>query len=117
MARLSAKACAAYLGLGVALVVAGTGNVQAQGTRTLATFLTSCNSDVTQCKYNLHDYTLAAADQGMICMPKGLSINDAISQELDWLRNVGAQKSDLYTGNVEDAEWAAMSTLWPCKSE
>jgi hypothetical protein len=109
-----ARAGVACLGLGMVLVSLGAGDAQAQDTRTLAKFLSSCNLDAKDCRYNLHDYTMAAKDQNMICMPKDISINEAVDKELDWLRNVGAQKEDIYSGNAEDAEWTAMSTLWPC---
>ncbi|MDE1939673.1 MAG: hypothetical protein KGI68_11670 [Alphaproteobacteria bacterium] len=118
-ARLSARmrAAAASLSLGMLMVLGGASDVHAQDTRTLAKFLSSCNSDRNGCRDNLHDYTLAASRQGMICMPKDLSINEAVGQELDWLRNVGAQKDEINNGNAEDAEWTAISTLWPCASD
>ena len=109
-----ARAGIACLGLGVVMALAGAGDVHAQDTRTLSRFLASCNTDMADCRNNLHDYTLAASTQGMICMPKDVSINEAVRQELDWLRNMAAQRDDLSSGSAEDGEWAAISTLYPC---
>lgn len=108
------RAAAVFAGLGMLTAFAGASDVHAEDTRTLAKFLSSCNGDWKTCRDNLHDYTYAASSQGMICMPKDLSMKEAVSQEFDWLRNVGAQKEEINSGNVEDAEWAAVSTLWPC---
>ena len=118
-AKLSARARVgvAGLGLGMLMVMAGAGSVHAEDTRTLSRFLASCNSNNRDCRDNLHDYTLAASNQGMICMPKDVSVNEAVSQELDWLRSVAAQKADLISGSAEDGEWAAISTLYPCAGD
>jgi len=118
-AKLSARARVgvAGLGLGMLMVMAGAGEVHAQDSRTLAKFLANCNTDRGDCRDNLHDYTVAAAAQGMICMPKDVSVNEAVSQELDWLRTAASQKEDLNSGNAEDGEWAAISTLYPCAGD
>ncbi len=107
----------ACLSLGVLMVLTGTGKAHAEDTRTLAKFLANCNISSRDCRDNLHDYTLAASNQGMICIPKDLSINEAVSQELDWLRSAAAQKEDFSSGNAEDGEWAAVSTLYPCAGD
>jgi len=113
-AKVRARTGIACLSLGVLMALAGAGDVHAQDSRTLSRFLASCNTDMANCRDNLHDYTLAASTQGMICMPKDVSINEAVRQELDWLRNIAAQRDDLSTGSAEDGEWAAISTLYPC---
>lgn len=112
-----ARAGVACLGLGMVLVSLGAGDAQAQDTRTLAKFLSNCNLDTANCRDNLHDYTMAANGQGMICMPKNVSVNEAVSQELEWLRSAAAQKEDLNSGSAEDGEWAAISTLYPCAGD
>jgi len=118
-AKLSARARAgmAGLSLGVLMVMAGAGVVHAQDSRTLSKFLANCAIDKGNCRDNLHDYTMAASTQGMICMPKDVSINQAVNQELDWLRTTAAQKDELNSGSAEDGEWAAISTLYPCASD
>jgi len=88
---------------------------QAQDNRTLEQFLSSCNIKATDCRLNLHDYIYAADTQGMICMPKDMSLNEAVDESLDWLRRNG-QDPALANGNAEDGEWTAISTLFPCKN-
>ena len=115
--KVRVRAAFAYLGLGVLMAVASAGDSHAGDTRTLSKFLASCNADKASCRDNLHDYTLAASTQGMICMPKDVSISDAVRQELDWLRTMAAQRDDLNSGSAEDGEWAAISTLYPCAGD
>ena len=85
---------------------------QAADKRTLAEFLLDCGRHSKECSASITDYVRAASEQGMICLPADLSVERAANQALDWLR----QNSDeaLGQGNVEDAEWTAISKLWPC---
>jgi hypothetical protein len=101
----AALACAALVG-----------TANAQDTRTLQQFLRSCNSSAANCRDNLHDYIEAADTQGMICKPKDVSYGRAVDQSLDWLRRQGDQNQALADGNVEDGEWTAISTLYPCNN-
>jgi hypothetical protein len=92
------------------------GTAHAQDTRTLQQFLRSCSSNYAGCRDNLHDYLEAADSQGMICKPKSMSYNEAVAQSLDWLRQKGDADPTLATGNAEDGEWTAISTLYPCNN-
>jgi hypothetical protein len=94
-----------------------TGGATATDTRTLSQFILVCNTSARSCHANLEDYLRAANDQGFICLPEGLSVEEAGSQELSWLRNEGASDDKLNHGTAEDAQWAAVSTLWPCKTQ
>ena len=97
----------------IAAFAASTG-AGATDTRTLSEFLLSCGSSSRICHINVEDYLQAARDQGLICPPPDLSVRDAASEELNWLReNVVADKA-LQNSNVEDAQWAAVNALWPC---
>ena len=89
----------------------------ATDTRTLAQFTQSCSQDARACHHNLEDYLHAAVDQGFVCLPQGMSVPDAGAQELDWLRKQGSADDKLNQGSVEDAQWTAISTLWPCKKD
>ncbi|MBU6297263.1 MAG: hypothetical protein KJS68_03375 [Alphaproteobacteria bacterium] len=92
-------------------------NAIAKETRSLSDFLSDCTRNSEACRENLHDYLLAAKTQGFICLPDDLSIDRAVSQELDWLRDHGNDDAALDNGNAEDAQWAAITTLWPCKKD
>ena len=93
------------------------GGVRAADTRTLAQFTQDCNHGAVACHDHLQDYQRAAADQGFVCLPQGLSLNEATGQELDWLRKQGDADEKLNSGSAEDAQWTAISTLWPCKKD
>lgn len=90
---------------------------QAADERTLSEFLTDCNRHSQECSASLTDYVRAASEQAMICLPADLPVERAAVQALDWLRHTGARDETLSQGNVEDAEWTAISTLWPCAAQ
>lgn len=104
-----------------AIVFAGTlfaaGGARAADTRTYAQFTRDCYRDSIACRNNVQDYLHAAADQGLICLPQGLSLEEATGQELDWLRKQADADDKLNDGSAEDAQWTAISTLWPCKKD
>jgi nitroreductase len=100
-----------------AAALLGTGGAGATDTRTLSEFLVVCRSSPRTCHANIEDYLLAARDQGFVCLPQDLSLKDAASEELSWLRNDGAADAALKQGTAEDAQWTAINTLWPCKKE
>ena len=87
----------------------------ATDTRSLGDFLMTCGRDARVCNGNLEDYLRAAKDQGFICLPEDLSLDEAASQELSWLRKEGGSDDALNRGTAEDAQWTAINTLWPCK--
>jgi len=93
------------------------GGAMATDTRTLSEFLMACGRNARICNGNLEDYLRAANDQGFICLPEGLSVEDAASQELSWLRTHHDSDATLNSGNVEDAQWTAVNALWPCKKD
>ena len=97
-------------------VLIGSG-AAATDTRTLAQFILVCNSSPRSCHTNLTDYLRAAKDQGFVCLPEDLSVEEAASQELSWLRKDGASDDVLNQGTAEDAQWVAINKLWPCKKQ
>jgi hypothetical protein len=96
------------------IVTAGAG---AADTRTLSEFLLTCSVKTLVCRGNLEDYLRAANSQGFVCLPQGLSMEKAVDQELRWLRQQHFTDPSISNSNVEDAEWAAINALWPCKKE
>lgn len=99
-----------------AAVLIGSG-ASATDTRTLSQFILVCRSSPRICSTNLEDYLRAAKDQGFVCLPEDLSVEEAARQELSWLRKDGAADDALNQGTAEDAQWTAINTLWPCKKE
>ena len=97
-------------------VLIGSGATAAD-TRTLSQFILVCNASPRSCQANLEDYLRAAKDQGFVCMPEDLSLKEAADQELSWLRKQGAADDALNQGTAEDAQWAAINALWPCKKQ
>ena len=93
------------------------GGAMATDTRTLSEFLMVCGRDSRACHINLEDYLRAARDQGLVCLPQDLSLEQGTSQELSWLRTHHDSDPTLTSGNVEDAQWTAISALWPCPKE
>ena len=94
-----------------------TDGAAATDTRSLSEFIMACGRDARVCHGNLEDYLRAANDQGFVCLPKDLPIEEAGRQELDWLRRQGAADQALNQGFAEDAQWEAINALWPCKQE
>ena len=82
-------------------------------TRTLSEFMSKCNAASRECHNTLRDYVNAARDQNMICLPAGLSTEEATDDMRDWMRNA-TKDAALAAGNVEDGQWAAVTALWPC---
>ena len=94
-----------------------TGGATATDTRTLSQFILVCNTSARSCHANLEDYLRAANDQGFICLPEDLSLDEAADQELGWLRRDGGADDALNQGTAEDAQWVAINKLWPCKKQ
>lgn len=84
---------------------------------TLSQFLMNCDRDVTVCRLKLQDYITASTQQNLICLPKDVSVREASSQTLRWLRDVGTKDDKLYSSSYDDAVWQAISTMWPCKPD
>ncbi len=105
---LACAACAA---------IAAAGNAQAVTIPTLTQFLTKCNINSDDCRTQIRGYIKAADDQKLICRPADQSLGDASYEALHWMRDTGASDQTLHDGPYDDAMWAAISTLWPCKSE
>jgi hypothetical protein len=110
------KSAAIAIMAAVVVVLLGS-NAVANETRSLSDFLSDCSKNSRVCHGNLHDYLLAAKTQGFVCLPEDLPIDRAVNQELDWLRQQSSDDAALYKGNAEDAQWTAITTLWPCKKE
>jgi hypothetical protein len=83
--------------------------------RSLAEFMSKCNAASRECHNTLHDYVDAASQQNMICLPAGLSVEEAADDMRTWMRHAVTDPA-LAAGNVEDGQWAAVSTLWPCQA-
>jgi hypothetical protein len=94
-----------------------TGGAAATDMRTLSQFILVCNTSSRSCHGNLEDYLRAARDQGFVCPPQDLSLEQGASQELSWLRMHHDSDPTLNNGNVEDAQWTAINALWPCKKD
>jgi hypothetical protein len=94
-----------------------TDGAAATDTRSLSEFIMACGRDARVCHGNLEDYLRAAKDQGFVCLPADLSLDKAVNQELSWLRRQNAADEALSKGFAEDAQWAAINALWPCKKD
>ena len=103
------------LAAAVAAALVGTNGAAATDMRTLSEFIMACGRDARVCHGNLEDYLRAARDQGFVCLPADLSLEKAVDQELSWLRRQNAADEALSKGFAEDAQWAAINALWPCK--
>ena len=105
------------LAAAVAAALIGTDGAAATDTRSLSEFLMACGRDARVCHGNLEDYLRAAKDQGFVCLPADLSLERAVREELTWLRKQNAADEALSKGFAEDAQWAAVNALWPCKKD
>jgi len=76
-----------------------------------STFMRECVRDEITCRVKLRDYVTAADQQKLICLPQDVSISQAVSEAMSWLRHTGDKYDD---GPYDDALWAAISTLYPC---
>jgi len=87
----------------------------AQQMPSLSDFLGSCYRDANICKIKLKDYIVASDSQHTICRPSDMSVNDAASEMLHWLRSDDTHDKNLNDGPMDDAFYLATTTLWPCK--
>lgn len=99
--------------LGCAAAAALMVGASAQNVPKLSEFLLSCSRDSGPCKLKVKDFVTAATSQKSICLPKDISISEASTAVLRWL------KSDEITATMkeeafDDALYDASIKLYPC---
>jgi hypothetical protein len=88
--------------------------VPAQDMPTLSQFLGNCYRDANACRLKMKDYITASDTQHVICRPADMSVNEAASQTLRWLRSDETHDKSLNDVPFDDALFLATTTLWPC---
>ena len=83
---------------------------------TLSHFLARCDAGDPDCQTGLMSGFDAAIDLGYICPPGNLTDEQAAATELTWLRNAAGANQTMANGEEEEAEFTALSTLWPCNN-
>lgn len=86
----------------------------AQEIPTLSQFLSSCYRDSGACRTKMKDYITASETQKIICLPKDVSVSEAISSTLSWLRSDSTHPAALNDGPFDDALFEATTKLYPC---
>lgn len=86
----------------------------AQDLPKLSEFLTSCYRDSILCRNKVRDYVAAADSQHIICRPPDVSINEATSEILDWLRSDSTHPAALNDAPFDDGLLEAATKLYPC---
>jgi hypothetical protein len=86
----------------------------AQDMPTLSAFLGNCYRDANACRLKMKDYITASDTQHIICRPADMSVNDAASQTMHWLRADDTHDKSLNNAPFDDALFQATTTLWPC---
>ena len=97
-----------------AWVALGAAAAQPAGSPTLERFLSGCNADIKNCRLALGDYITNGANNKLICLPSSTTQDGAVAALLAWLR-AAQDKPDLAGGSADDAQWAGVNALWPCK--
>ncbi len=83
----------------------------------LSVFLASCSSNPGNCHGFAHDLIASAKNADYGCIPKSLSADDAGDQLLAWMRDTARNDPRYETVSLEDAMWAGVDELWPCRKE
>jgi hypothetical protein len=84
---------------------------------TLSQFLLTCSRSPEECRSKIRNYVDTADRQKVICRPADQSLSDATYETLHWLRENASNDEVMRAGPYDDGLWAAVSTMWPCKSE
>ncbi len=100
--------------LACAAMVALTSAASAQDVPTLSKFLSECFRDGNVCRLKMKDYVNAAVSQKSMCLPKDVSVNEAISEMLHWLRADDTHPASLNDQAYDDAIYEASQKLYPC---
>jgi hypothetical protein len=101
-------ACAAVAAMAVA--------APAEELPKLSEFLSSCYRDNGACQQKIKNYVEAAKNQHIICLPQDVSVREAASETLSWLRK-DENTTSLDQQPFDDGLYAATTKLYPCKIE
>jgi hypothetical protein len=82
----------------------------------LSDFLSSCYRDNGACQQKIKDYVVASTSQHIICLPQDVSVREAASETLRWLRK-DENSASLRDQPFDDGLYEASTKLYPCKAE
>jgi hypothetical protein len=82
----------------------------------LSDFLSSCYRDNGACQQKIKNYVEAAKTQHIICLPQDVSVREAASETLSWLRK-DENTTSLVQQPFDEGLYAATAKLYPCKTE
>ena len=100
--------------LAFAAVVALASAAPAQDLPPLSKFLSTCFREGNTCRMNVKDFVTAAVSQNSMCLPKDVSVTDATSEILHWLRADDTHPASLNDTPYDDAIYEATQKLYPC---
>jgi len=87
----------------------------AQDLPKLSEFLAKCYRDSASCKNRTKDFVAASVSQKSICLPKDVSINEAVSETLRWVKAEDTHPAAMNDAPYDDALYAATTKLYPCE--
>jgi hypothetical protein len=83
----------------------------------LSDFLSSCYRDNGACQQKIKNYIEASKTQHIICLPEDVSVREAASATLSWLRKEENYPASLKDQPFDDGLFEASTKLYPCKTE
>lgn len=89
----------------------------AQSMPKLSDFLAGCYRDSGACRVKLKDYIVAGETQKILCRPKDVSVSEAVSDMLRWLRSDETHPASLNDQPFDDGLYEAAIKLFPCQQE
>ncbi len=100
--------------LAIAAVAALIATPAAATRQSVAQYLDNCKSDERDCTMIAYNLILAGQNARYLCLPKSVSLDDAATQQVAWLRQHVVDHPRFASEDLEDAQWTAAEALWPC---
>lgn len=89
----------------------------AQDLPKLSDFLSKCARDSATCRTKVKDFVTASVSQKSICLPKDVSVYDAVSETLRWVKASDTHAPALNDAPFDDGLYEATTKLYPCAPE
>ena len=102
------------LGAALVIVAAPFLAASAQDLPKLSDFLSKCSRDSSGCRSKVKDFVTASVSQKSICLPKDVSIYDAVTETLRWVKASDTHAQSLNDAPFDDGLYEATTKLYPC---
>jgi hypothetical protein len=98
--------------LGIGLLVGGAAMA---GGDPVSKYMGDCGASQSSCVRRATDVVVNGQNSHFICIPKGTTTDDAVQQEVEWLKKTARENPRFADTDMEDALWDGAAKLWPCR--